>query len=197
MPEPPSDAELIRTSVGQPEVFALVFERHYEVIRRYLQRRGGHELGEELAAQTFEEAFLARGRYRAQYPSAKPWLLGIATNLLRKHMRGDDAHRRALARHAGRREIHDRDIERADERLLAQLHRGPLIEAVASLEDRDRDVLLLFAWNDLTYEEIAVALGIPVGTVRSRLNRARRQLRELIGPLEAIDGGEEKHDLDE
>ena len=187
-----SDADLIHASLATPEVFGIVFERHYDVVRRYLQRRSGLEMGEELAARTFEEAFRTRGGFNQAYASARPWLLGIGTNLLRNALRSERVQLRAVARASGLRPIGPRGIERAEERLDAERHLPALVDALMTLEDRDRDTLLLFAWNDLTYDDIAVALDVPVGTVRSRLNRARRQLRELLGPQIAIDGGEDE-----
>jgi RNA polymerase sigma-70 factor (ECF subfamily) len=70
----------------------------------------------------------------------------------------------------------------AEERADAAAASAEVARVLAQLSARDRDALLLFAWADMSYSDIASALGIPVGTVRSRLNRARRQFRHLIEP---------------
>jgi RNA polymerase sigma-70 factor (ECF subfamily) len=161
-------------------VFADVFDRHYDAVHRYLARRVGPDLADDLTAETFTQAFDVRLRYDAKYADARPWLFGIATNLMRHHHRGEGRRLRAYARL-------DRPADSGDAfggidgRLDAE-RAGPAIAgALMTLSQGDRDALLLFAWADLRYEEIAVALGIPIGTVRSRLNRARGRLRELIG----------------
>ena len=175
-----SDAQIIAESLGDPTVFALVFDRHYDSVHRYLARRVGAELADDLAAETFTTAFDVRRRYDPDHPDARPWLFGIATNLVRHHRRSEARRLRAYARLD-----HPADTDGGFEGLEARLdaeRMGPAIaEALAHLSHGDRDTLLLFAWADLRYEEIAVALHIPVGTVRSRLNRARRRLRELLG----------------
>lgn len=188
-----SDAELIRASLEDPERFGAVFERHWEAVRRYAQRRAGRQAGEEVAARTFEVAFRIRGSYRTELASARPWLLGIATNLIGRHLRAERARLRALARVPP-----GRDDAPPDERAVAAADAARLAPALAAalaeLEPRDRDVLLLRAWGDLTYAEIAVALAIPEGTARSRLHRARRELRERLGGVAGIPGQEEEEE---
>lgn len=178
----PTDATIVVTSLSDPDRFAVIFERHYGAIHRYLQRRFGLPLAEDLAAQTFVEAFAARGRYDRSRSDARPWLLGIATNLVRRHWRQETRALRAYARTG-----EDPNSYGFEDEVIEHLDRtrvGPLAaRAVAALDRRDRDVLLLFAWEESSYEEIAVALDIPIGTVRSRLARARRQVRELLGPV--------------
>ena len=161
-------------------MFAAIFDRHYDAVHRYLARRVGADLADDLAAEAFTEAFDFRARFDTGRSDARPWLFGIATNLLRHHQRSEARRLRAYARV-------DRpsDIPRAESAIEARLdaqRAAPMIAtALAQLSTDERDVLLLFAWADLRYEEIAVALHIPIGTVRSRLNRARGRLRELIG----------------
>jgi RNA polymerase sigma factor (sigma-70 family) len=175
-----SDAQIIAASESEPHVFATIFDRHYDAVHRYLARRVGVDVTDDLAAEAFTEAFDVRARFDIARPDARPWLFGIATNLLRHHHRSEARRLRAYARV-------DRppDTDEADGVIDARLdaHRaGPMIAtALAQLTPDERDVLLLFAWADLRYEEIAVALQIPIGTVRSRLSRARGRLRELIG----------------
>lgn len=175
-----TDAQVIAASHGDPTVFALVFDRHYDSVHRYLARRVGIDLADDLAAETFTTAFDVRRRYGTEYPDARPWLFGIATNLVRHHRRGEARRLRAYAR-LDRPAEAEGGLEGVDARLDAERMGPALAEALTRLSDGDRDTLLLFAWADLRYEEIAVALRVPVGTVRSRLNRARRRLRELLG----------------
>ena len=175
-----SDAEVLARASTEPELFGILFDRHFATIHRYLDRRVGREGADELAAEVFRIAFEQRARFRALHESALPWLYGLATNLMLKRWRSERRHLRALARASNNgRDVHD-DLEGADERIAAQALGGRLLDALASLPERDRDVLVLVAWEELSYEEIAAALDIPVGTVRSRLNRARRSLRELL-----------------
>jgi RNA polymerase sigma-70 factor (ECF subfamily) len=112
--------------------------------------------------------------------TAAPWLYGIATNLLRRHRRSEGRRLRATARLGastdGGQADEDRVIAAADAEALLPA----VAEAVLELPDAERDVLLLFAWEDLTYDDIAAALDVPVGTVRSRLSRARQKVRDLL-----------------
>src|SRR4029079_14043195 len=107
----------------------------------------------------------------ARRPYAPPWLYGILTRKLARHYRTEKARYRALAR-AVDNDIEDGPAERVAFRVTAGSVRTPLAGALARLSAGDRDVLLLIAWCDFSYEDVASALGIPVGTVRSRLNRA-------------------------
>lgn len=164
---------------GDPQAFAAVFDRHFATIHRYLERRAGRDAADELAGEVFRVAFEHRQRFRPVYESALPWLYGLATNLLLKRRRSERRGLRALAR-LDRDEMLSGEFDDVDRRLDARSARDAIVQALARLPQRDRDVLLLIAWEDLGYEEVAVALGIPVGTVRSRLNRARSVLRELL-----------------
>lgn len=184
-----TDAEIIRRSEDDPGQFALVFERHFDAIHRYLARRVGVPLADDLASQVFTEAFDGRGRYDTSRPDALPWLYGIAANLLRRHHRTERRQLQAYAR-LGIDPVAADDLGPLVDRLDAQASGRRLAEALAGLSGKDRDVLLLYAWAELSYSDIAYALGIPVGTVRSRLNRARRRMRELLG----LDGQEEGRD---
>ncbi|MGY1601952.1 RNA polymerase sigma factor [Geodermatophilus sp. SYSU D00815] len=180
MHPPPSDGELIARSVDEPECFAVLFDRHAAAVHRYLGRRVG-QLADDLLSETFLVAFRRRAAYRAVHVEVRPWLIGIATNVLRGHARAEQRRYRALARLAAEPE---HSADEPDDRLDAQALRGALAAALEGLEPRDRDVLLLFAWGQLGYEEIAAVLDVPVGTVRSRLNRARRRTRAALRPEE-------------
>ena len=171
-----SDADIISGSRADPSAFAVIFDRHYDAISSYLRRRLGRVLADELASETFVRAFAGRGSYDGARCDARPWLYGIATNLLQKHVRAEERRRRAYTRAAQAGESGG-GLDGADARADAAA-RGPAVAAgLARLQPADRDTLLLLALTDLDYEGIAIATGVPVGTVRSRLHRARRQLR--------------------
>jgi RNA polymerase sigma factor (sigma-70 family) len=185
-----SDADVIAASVRVPERFASLFDRHFDAIYVYLRRRVGPEIAEDLAAQTFEEAFRLRSRFDVRRPSARPWLFGIATNLLRNHARRGRRERRALSRAWVERPESD-GADATVSRVDAAIRAGDMARALATLPDAERDAILLLAWGDLTYDEIADALDVPVGTVRSRLSRGRTKLREHL-----VSDGQE-HDEDD
>lgn len=174
-----SDSEAIVTSATNPAKFAVIFDRHFDAIHGYLRRRIGDDLADELASQTFLIAFDHRYRYERSRPDARPWLFGIATNLLRSHKRHELRETRAYAR-AGVDPVPD-TLDGAEERIDAASMRARLATALEQIPSDEADVLLLYALAALTYTEIAQALEIPVGTVRSRLSRAREHFCELLG----------------
>lgn len=174
------DAQLIAASLRDPALFELIFDRHYDAIHRYLARRGGWELAEDLTQSVFLAAFEGRRRFRPREDTAAPWLFGIATNMLRRHARTELRRLRAYGRLPAR-EGESLDVGALVERLDAAAAAPRAFQALADLPEAERSALLLVAWADLTYEQVAVALGIPVGTVRSRIHRARGRLRELLG----------------
>ncbi|MDA3645846.1 RNA polymerase sigma factor [Saccharopolyspora indica] len=177
--ESEDDASIIGRSVRDPDRFAAIFDRHAPLIHRYLARRVGGDVAEDLVAETFLTAFRKRQRYDLGRADARPWLYGIATKVVGQHRRQEERtyrYRNAIA------PVPD-ELGHAD-RVAAQVSAqamGPLLgAALGKLSQKDRDVLLLVAWEDLSYEEVAAALGIPVGTVRSRLNRARKKTRAVL-----------------
>jgi len=174
----PTDGEAIRLSVARPEAFEPVFDRHYDSIFRYLARRVGPDVGGELASEVFTIAFAERHRFDSETDDARPWLYGIAANLARRQARTWRRGRRATQRALGGNVIWLDPA--AEDRIDAQGLRQVLISAISQLRTSEREVLLLHALTDLTYREVAGALSIPIGTVRSRLSRARRQVRELL-----------------
>jgi len=167
------DAAAIARSLTDPQEFAVIFERHFDEIHRYLRRRHP-QAADDLAAEVFATAFDIRGRYRAIGESARPWLYGIASNLLARRRRGEQRALRAHARGGGRAPAGADEFADALERADAERRSAALAGALARLNGADRDTLLLYALSDLSYEEVAFALEVPVGTVRSRLARARR-----------------------
>ena len=174
------DAAIIAESRADPERFAVLYDRYAGQLYRYAGRRLGHADAEDMVAATFLAAFRARGRFDTTRPDARPWLFGILTKELAKQHRKERARLRAIARactdasEAGHAEVVAADV-------TACAARQQLAQALAVLAPADRSVLLLIAWCDLTYDEVAQALAIPIGTVRSRLNRARRKVREALG----------------
>lgn len=167
-----TDAASVRRSLDDPHAFGALFDRHFDDVFAYAARRVGRDQAEEIAAETFVRAFDGRRRYDLRHEDARPWLLGIATNLLCRHWRNERRRIAAFGRLAEIREPAPNEPPSTGE-LLAS--------ALDGLPRRDRETLFLFVWADLSYQEIALALEIPVGTVRSRIARARRLLRDRLG----------------
>jgi RNA polymerase sigma-70 factor (ECF subfamily) len=172
MSDPRSDGEVITASLADPQVFATVFERHFWAIHDYLRRRLDRQLADELASQTFLVAFDRRRT------DARPWLFGIATNLTRNHRRREVRELRAIAELTPDPLV---GIDGVESRIDAERMRGQLARALADLPPEEADVLLLLAWAELDQSEIAAALAIPVGTVKSRLSRACGRLQAGLG----------------
>ncbi len=180
-----TDAALISQSLVDPECFSFIVERHATSIFRYLTSRVGRSSSDDLLADVFEAAFRARHRYETRYDNALPWLLGIATNVIRHHRRSETRHTSMVRRFT---QLHGRSQEPseavdtvvASAELNDQMHQ--VRRALTALDEKHCEVLVLSAGLGLGYEDIARALGIRVGTVRSRLSRARRKLRELLAP---------------
>jgi RNA polymerase sigma factor (sigma-70 family) len=167
-----SDTEVLARSADEPSLFAILFERHGVAVRRYVARRVGLEAGEDLFSEVFVRAFRGRGRCRAEHGSALPWLLGVANHVVANHRRAERRRLKALQRLAA---TAPQLIEHEDRALSAEL-----VDALRRLQDDDRDALLLVVWGELSYEEAANALAVPIGTVSSRIARARRALTAAI-----------------
>jgi RNA polymerase sigma-70 factor (ECF subfamily) len=189
-----TDADCLARSLDEPKAFEPIFDRHFTAVHRYLHRRAGRDLADELAAQTFALAFERRASCRAE-GSALPWLYGIATNLLHRRRRAECRQLRAFARSGVDRSVaYDDDAAgRLDDAAL-----GPrLAGALAAMRPRERHALLLYALAGLNYEEIAEALDVPVGTVRTWLYRARevaqRELAETANPVPLVTTGVDLH----
>ena len=181
---PLSDAEVIDRSLGEPEAFGLIYDRHAATVLRFLGRRAGAQVAEGLVGELFRIAFERRKAFDPSRASALPWLYGIGSNLLLKHRRGEARRLRASARMAADEAL---DRRASGVALDARLLFPRVADAIEALTDGEREALLLFVWEDLSYQSVAEALELPIGTVRSRLNRARAQLRELLEP-----GGEKR-----
>ncbi|GII80471.1 DNA-directed RNA polymerase sigma-70 factor [Sphaerisporangium rufum] len=185
-PAPPieiTDADLIEQSWRHPERFGVLFDRYFAAVHRYVHMRLGEPAADDIAAETFLRAFRCRHRYDVGRPSARAWLYGITSNLVADHRRNEARRYRALARSAEPSDVADHG-DRVIQRVSAAAMQPRLAAGLARLSAADRDVLLLVACAQLGYEEVADALGIPRGTVASRLSRARKKLRTIIGPYQ-------------
>ena len=182
----PSDSDVITRSLVEPDLFAAIFDRHFRAVHRYVHRRAGSDIADEVAAETFRVGFERRARWSQAMPDARPWLLGIATNLLRRHRRVEERRLRALARQAVD-PWATLDEGAVAERADAARAQAALAAALAALSPADRDVVTLVALADLTHAEAARALGIPPGTVASRLHRARETLARILAEAEEED----------
>ncbi|MEU6749884.1 RNA polymerase sigma factor [Actinomadura nitritigenes] len=180
------DRAIIERSRRDPEAFAELYDRHAPAIHRYLARRLGRDLADDLLAETFLQAFGKRHRYDLDRADALPWLYGFATRLVGRHRRGEARFWRAVARTGADPAAGSADEGVAD-RVAAQSSRRDLAGALARLNRGQRDVLLLTASGDLTPAEIGAALGIATGTVHSRLSRARARMREALGGIDPLD----------
>jgi RNA polymerase sigma factor (sigma-70 family) len=173
------DAFVIQLSRHEPEHFTVLFRRHAPHIQRYVVHRLGQDAADDIVAETFLLAFRQRDSYDQTRADARPWLYGIATNLIGRHRRAEIRMYRALAR-TGIDPVMEPFTDAVDDRVSASTASRRLAAALARLPAELRDTLLLVAWGDLSYEEVATALGVPIGTVRSRVSRARSKLRRTL-----------------
>jgi RNA polymerase sigma-70 factor (ECF subfamily) len=164
--------------------FLSIFDRYYQPIYAYLHRRLPEQVAKDVASEVFVQALAGRATFDATRGSVAGWLYGIATNLIRRHHRDEQRRMRAYVRYGAdaipiANEVAD-EFAAATARADQSGQRHALGIALAELVAEHRDVLLLSAWTDLTYPQIAEALNVPVGTVRSRLSRAKKHMRELL-----------------
>ncbi|HEU4422395.1 MAG TPA: RNA polymerase sigma factor [Pilimelia sp.] len=174
-----TDAQIIRASRQSPDRFGTLYDRYATVLYGYACLRVGRVQAEDVVADTFLAAFAQRHRYDLARASARPWLFGILTNKIAERRRAETTHYRAYAR-AWQSPVLEGIADRVADQVTAQARRGQLSAALSRLNPADRHVLLLVAWAQLSYDEVAQALGIPPGTVASRLNRARRKVRAAL-----------------
>lgn len=176
-----SDADVVARSRQEPEAFGTIFERHAEPVLRFVLRRVPPDDAEALLADTFRIAFERRVDFDVARPM-RPWLYGIASNLIARQYRSETRRLKAVLR-LGARSVDIGDpVEGTVDAVDAARASSRVVAALGRLNDGERDVLLLYAWEELSYEEIAVTLDLPVGTVRSRLSRARQKLRARLEP---------------
>lgn len=176
------DLALLAESRTDPDRFVALFDKYHPEIHRYAYSRLGAASAEDVASEVFLIAYRERNHFNTADPAShvRAWLYGIATNLIRRHHRDEERRYRALERMPVER-AEPGPADQAVVRLNAQSARGTLAAALARLNPRDRDVLLLVALAELSQPQIAVALNIPYGTVCSRLNRARLKVRAALG----------------
>jgi RNA polymerase sigma-70 factor (ECF subfamily) len=178
-----SDAEIIAASLIDPDCFGLLFERHFQAVFSYAVRSSGVTEGQEIASEVFVQAFSSRRRFDLGYRSARPWLLGIASNLVstryRSFERRNRAHRRAFGRDYETEEFETEVADRVD----ASSHSERARAALAALRPPERTVVLLFIFGGLSYQEIADVLDLREGTVKSRLSRGRANLRNALADI--------------
>ena len=186
-----TDSDIIRRSRDSPAVFGELYDRHASVIYRYAARRAGDFAADDVTSETFLVAWEHLKSYDLDRHDARPWLFGIATNLLRRHHRAEAKMLQTAAKASSRESITD-DSDRIAAQVDATVATGRIARTLKSMAAIDRETLLLYAWADLTYEGIAAAMDVPVGTVRSRLNRARRALRTELN-LGLLDETENDH----
>ncbi|GLW67985.1 hypothetical protein Kpho02_02840 [Kitasatospora phosalacinea] len=178
-----------RLRAGDQGACGELFDEHADAVYGYaLRTLGDWAAAEDVVSLTFLEAWRLRGTLHEEGGSVRPWLFGIATNVLRNTARAGRRHRAALARLPEREAVPD-----FTEELVTRLDDGARLAAVrralGRLRRGEREVFRLCVWVGLDYASAAEALGVPVGTVRSRLSRARGRLRALAE--EELAGGPE------
>jgi RNA polymerase sigma-70 factor (ECF subfamily) len=180
----PDDLELWRrVRDDDPEAFGALFARHGERIHAYaLRRTADPGTAEDITAVVFLEAWRQRATTELTRPSALPWLYGIAANTIRRWHRTRRRHADALERLA---QLPPRSPSLVDTQAEAADEARRVLDEVRKLPDRERDVLVLSVWEGLSHADIAEALGTNVGTVKSRLSRARSRLDPDRLPLTA------------
>ncbi len=171
-----SDAEIVRRSMGgDAKAFGELFWRHNGAVHAYLARRAGRDVADDLVAEVWLRGFRNRATFDLHYPDARPWLYGIARNVLNSHWR--QLTKAPPLQPAAISDPWPDLVEHLDEKE----RRVALLKALDSLTVDEREVLLLVAWEQLSAAEIALMLDVPASTVRNRLRRARVCMRSGLG----------------
>ncbi|MFI7226151.1 RNA polymerase sigma factor [Nonomuraea angiospora] len=176
------DVTVVERSMDNPDLFALLYDRYFTELYRYLAARLGSEHVEDLVADAFLIAFNGRGGFDPQRGTVRSWLYGIATNVVARHRRREGRRLNALSKVPAE-DSADGPEDRVTSQLAAQASRPELVCGLKGLAKGDRDAVFLLVFGGLGYEEIATALDIPIGTVGSRINRARKKLRTALGDV--------------
>jgi RNA polymerase sigma-70 factor (ECF subfamily) len=153
-----TDSEIIERSIDEPEAFSGIFERHVRPVGGYIRRRVGADAVEDALSETFLVAFRRRGSFDLAVGSALPWLLGIATRIVKRHRTDEARQWRSFEAASSTASVVDGGHDAAENRLDADAALRALAPRIAALSAKDRDTLLLYAWGDLTYEQIGLAL---------------------------------------
>lgn len=171
-----TDGQLLSAVAEDPQAFLEIFERHFDVVHRFLARQLGSAAAEDAAADVFLRALRGAASFAPDVVDARPWLFGIAANVIRAELRD-----RYRDQPQSIDSVETLETGRDEAKLEAVGQLAEVQKALDLIPIDEREPLLLFAWLDLSYEEIATALGLPIGTVRSRIARARRRLRASLG----------------
>jgi RNA polymerase sigma factor (sigma-70 family) len=167
-----------RSREGDAEAFGVLFERHAKAIYNYCFRRvGDWSQAEDLVSIVFLETWRRRDKELAA-DKVLPWLYGVATNVLRNRRRAERRFASAIKRLPVPQPQPD-FADDVDERVDDQRRMRQALQTIEELSIHEQDVFALCVWEGMSYEHAAAALNVPVGTVRSRLSRARQHLREL------------------
>ncbi|GAA1888392.1 RNA polymerase sigma factor [Actinomadura bangladeshensis] len=172
------DSRIVAASLDDPEAFGELFRRHAPKLHAYIRRRLGPALADDLVSEAFATAFRQRARFDGRREFGA-WLWGIAANLIARHHRQESRMYRAFAR-TGTDPAEDGVADTASDRASAAALGPGLAKALASLNAQERHAVLLLAWAELSYAEIAAALDLPLGTVKAKIHRARRKLRKAL-----------------
>ena len=176
-----TDAEVISASLRSPAAFAALYQRHYGAVHRLLVAKASSEDAADLASEVFVRAFAGRHRYNSEISSARPWLYAIAANLARQRARSLRYHAQKLSRI---RAMGDQTPSDPSEMVVDRAHASAqwpvLARALTELDECEAAVVGLCLIAGMSQPDAANALGIPVGTVKSRLSRARRRLRQSL-----------------
>lgn len=170
----------VPTAPYDAAVVAAWFDQHAAALATYAARRVGPTLARDVVADTFRIACVKFDQFDPGQGSERAWLFGIATNLIRRHWRTEERRLRIQAQAFRINSTSGDPLLRVDERLDAREHYQRVVDAVAELDPEDRDLLVLIAWEQMNSREAAAVLGIPAGTVRSRLRRIRTHLAENV-----------------
>lgn len=169
-----------RLRAGDPDAFGVLFDEYaHTVYNLGFRLTANWSAAEEVVSLTFLEAWRLRGSIDPGGEPLRPWLLGIAVNVSRNLARASRRHQAALSRLPPPPLVPDFAEELAG-RLDDQARLREVGKALGALRRGEREVIALCVWSELDYATAARALGVPVGTVRSRLSRARRKLSKLV-----------------
>ncbi|MDP2710839.1 MAG: sigma-70 family RNA polymerase sigma factor [Solirubrobacteraceae bacterium] len=169
------DEHVLARSIAEPAAFAVVYRRHAGAVLRYMRRRLGDAAAEDATTEVFLRAFRQRAGYRPRHVTALPWLYWLAGLVIADLAGAEQRRLNVLQRLAAMAAGAPAESSRPGSDLTPDVAR-----ALLALSAPDREALLLVVWGELSYEEAALAVGVPIGTVRSRIARARKQLRAVI-----------------